>query len=184
MEALSCLLKRVVEGNFITSCRFGGRDGGELVISHLLYADDTVLFCEANFEQLMYLGWTLMWFEAFSSLKMNLSKSEIIPVGRVDNVELLASELGGVGSLHTTYLGLPLRAPHRAMGVWDSIEERFRKIFHPGKDNISQRVGGSHSFGIHCLAFPFTSSLCLKCQSLCVLNWRRFRGLSLGGVAI
>ena len=46
--APSCLL--------ISGCRFGGRDGGELVISHLLYADDTVLFYEADSEQLMYLG--------------------------------------------------------------------------------------------------------------------------------
>ena len=60
MEALSCLLKRVVEGNFISGYRFRGRDRGELVISHLLYANDTILFCEANSEQLMYLGWTLM----------------------------------------------------------------------------------------------------------------------------
>ena len=56
MEALICLLKRVVEDNFISGYRFGGRDGGELVISHLLYVDDTVLFYEANYEQLMYLG--------------------------------------------------------------------------------------------------------------------------------
>ena len=129
MEALSCLLKRAVEGNFISGCRFGGRDGGEIVVSHLLYADDTIIFCEANPEQLMYLRWTLMWFEAFSGLKINLHKSEIIPLGRVDNVEELAAELGcGVGSLPTKYLGLPLRAPHRALGVWDSIEERFRNI--------------------------------------------------------
>ena len=68
-----------------------------------------------------------MWFEAFSGLKINLFKSEIIPLGRVDNVEALAAELGcGVGSLPTKYLGLPLGAPHRASGVWDSIEERFR----------------------------------------------------------
>ena len=128
MEALSGMLKRVVEGNFISGCRFGGRDGRELVISHLLYVDDTVLFCEANSKQLMYLGWTLMRFEAYSGLKINLSKSEIIPVGRVDNIEMLASEFGyGVGSLPTTYLGLPLGAPHRAMGVWDTIEERFKK---------------------------------------------------------
>ena len=103
MEALSGLLKRVVEGNFISGCKFVGKGGGELVISHLLYADDTVIFCDANPEQLMYLSWTLMWFEAFSRLRINLSKSEIIPVGRFSNVVTLAAELGyGVGSLPTT----------------------------------------------------------------------------------
>ena len=128
MEVLSGLLKRAVEGNFISGYKVGDRDGGELVISHLLYADDTIIFCEANSEQLMCLRWTLMWFEAFSGLKINLNKSVIIPLGRVDNVELLAAELGcGVGSLPTTYLGLPLGAPHRAVGIWDSMEERFRK---------------------------------------------------------
>ena len=128
MEVLSCLLKRAVEGNFIAGCRVASREGGEMVISHLLYADDTIVFCEAKSEQLMCLRWTLMWFEAFSGLKINLNKSEIIPLGRVDNVELLAAELGcRVGSLPTLYLGLPLGAPHRALGIWDSIEERFRK---------------------------------------------------------
>ena len=47
-----------------------------------------------------------MWFEAFSRLRINLSKSEIIPMGMVSNVETLAIELGcGVGSLPATYLG-------------------------------------------------------------------------------
>ena len=128
MEALSCLLKRVVEGNFISGCKFSGRDGWDIVISHLLYADDTILFCKVNSEQLMYLKLTLMWFEAFSGLKINLNKSVIIPLGRMANVEVLAAKLGcGVGSLPSTYLGLPLGAPHRALGVWDSIEERFRR---------------------------------------------------------
>ena len=128
MEALSGMLKRAVEGSFISGCRFSGREGGDIVISHLLYADDTILFCEANSEQLMYLRWTLMWFEAFSGLRINLLKSVIIPLGRVDNVEELAAELGcEVGSLPSTYLGLPLGAPHRALGVWDSIEDRFRR---------------------------------------------------------
>ena len=43
-------------------------------------------------------------------------------------METLAAELGcGVGSLPTTYLGLPLRAPHKSVRAWDSVEERFRK---------------------------------------------------------
>ena len=92
-----------MEGNFISGCKFVGRGGGELVISHLLYADDIVIFCDANPEQLMYLSWTLMWFEAFSRLRINLSKSEIISMGRFSNVVTLATELGcGVGSLPTT----------------------------------------------------------------------------------
>ena len=118
MEALSGLLQRAVEGNFISGCKFVGRDGGELTISHLLYANDTIMFCDANPEQLMYLGWTLMWFEAFSGLRINLSKSKIIPVSRVSNVETPAAEFGcGIGSLPTTYLSLPLRAPYKSVGA-------------------------------------------------------------------
>ena len=30
-----------------------------------------------------------------------------------------------VGSLPTSYMGLPSRAPHDSAGVWDPIEERF-----------------------------------------------------------
>ena len=109
MEALSRLLKRVVEDNFISGCKFEGRDGGELIISHLLYANDTVLLCDSKPEQLIYLGWILMWFEAVSGLRINLSKSEIILVGTVSNVETLAIVLGcSIGSLPTTCLGLEL----------------------------------------------------------------------------
>ena len=53
-----------------------------------------------------------------SGLRINLNKSEIIPIGHVVNVEELALELGcGVGSLPTSYLGLPPGANHKALGV-------------------------------------------------------------------
>ena len=69
-----------------------------------------------------------MWFEAVSGLRINLNNSEIIQIRPVVNVEELASELScEVGSLPTSYLGLPLGAKHKALGVWDSVEERFRK---------------------------------------------------------
>ena len=69
-----------------------------------------------------------MWFEACSGLKVNLEKSELIPVGRVNDIVDLALELGcKVGGLPSSYLGLPLGAPFKSEVVWDSVEERFRK---------------------------------------------------------
>ncbi|RVW49018.1 Transposon TX1 uncharacterized 149 kDa protein [Vitis vinifera] len=48
--------------------------------------------------------------------------------GSVENAEVLASELGcKVGSLPSTYLELPLGAPHKSVVVWDGVEERMRK---------------------------------------------------------
>ena len=70
-----------------------------------------------------------MWFEAISGLSINLDKSEILLVGRVEDVELLALKLGcNVGTLPSTYLGLPLGAPHKSMVVWDGMEEMMWKI--------------------------------------------------------
>ena len=51
-------------------------------ISHLIFADDTIVFCEAKKEHLTHLSWILCWFEAASGLRINLAKSEIILVGR------------------------------------------------------------------------------------------------------
>ena len=126
MEALSCLINRAIEGNYISGSRIADGRGEDLVISDLLYADDTLSFCKANKDQLKYLSWILMWFKALLGLKINLNKSEIIPIGPVDNVEELASKLGcKAGSFPMSYLGLPLGAKHKALGVWDLIEERF-----------------------------------------------------------
>ena len=54
-----------------------------------------------------------------------MDKSEILPVGRVEN---LALEAGcKVGRLPSSYLGIPLGANHKSVAVWDGVEERFRK---------------------------------------------------------
>ena len=75
-----------------------------LNICHLFFADDTIVFCEASKEQLTHLSWILLWFEAASGLRINLAKSEIIPVGEVEEILELASELGcRVGSLPSQY---------------------------------------------------------------------------------
>ena len=61
MEALSQLLSCARNGGFISGFRVGGREG--LIVSHLSFADDTLIFCDAEADQLQYLSWTFMWFE-------------------------------------------------------------------------------------------------------------------------
>ncbi|KAJ9680532.1 hypothetical protein PVL29_019761 [Vitis rotundifolia] len=128
MEALTSLINRAVRGGYLSGCRIRGRGGAGIRVSHLLFADDTLVFCEDSQEQLAFLSWLLLWFEATSGLRINLNKSEILPVGRVENAEILAAELGcKVRSLPSTYLGLPLGASHKSVMVWDGMEERMRK---------------------------------------------------------
>ena len=46
----------------------------------------------------------------------------------MEKVDVLAVKLGcRVGSLPSSYLGLPLGAPHKSLSMWDGVEERVRR---------------------------------------------------------
>jgi hypothetical protein len=95
-------------------------------VSHLLFADDTLLFCELSVEQFRNLRCLLLSFEAVSELKINLSQSEIVPVGDVGSVEGLAGILWcGVALLPVKYLGLSLGAQYKTSNIWSSIIKKM-----------------------------------------------------------
>ena len=72
----------------------------------------------------------LIWFEAVSGLKINLGKSELVPVGMVDNLSLLLIVLGyKQGTLPMKYLGLPLGAKFKAKATWNPILEKIEWRF-------------------------------------------------------
>ena len=146
---LSVLIRRVVEGGFLSGCSIRGGRRPAVNISHLLFADDTVVFCEAKKEHLMHLSWILFWFEAASGLRINLDKSEIILVGEVEEVDEMAVELGcRVGLLPSVYLGLPLGAPNKASSVWDGVEESEEETCALGTSIYFQRKE-NHSLKEH-----------------------------------
>ena len=59
MEVLDALIRRVVAKGFLSGCSIRGGRRPTLNISHLFFADDTVVFCEANKEHLTHLSWIL-----------------------------------------------------------------------------------------------------------------------------
>jgi hypothetical protein len=61
----------------------GSRNNIWFLVSHILFVDDTLIFCEENHEQLCHLHCLFLCFEVVSRLKINLSKSELVPVGDV-----------------------------------------------------------------------------------------------------
>ena len=128
MEALSRMLYRAVQGSLLEGFDVGSGGKGQFVISHILYADDTLVFCGAEDRQLCQLRCILLCFEAVSVLKVNLSKSEIVPVGEVPRLELLAAILGcKIAALPITYLGLPLGATFKDTKVWDGVIARIQR---------------------------------------------------------
>ena len=49
--------------------------------SHLLFSDDTLIFCDVDPGQILFLHLVFIWFEAVSGLKVKLGKSESVPLG-------------------------------------------------------------------------------------------------------
>ena len=93
-----------------------------LCVLHLLFADDNILFCDADMTQIVYIQLLLTCFEAVTGLRVNLGKSEIVLVGEVENVSEQADLLySKVRSLPMTYLGMPLWVSFKSMGIWNGI---------------------------------------------------------------
>jgi hypothetical protein len=116
------MLRKVEEEGLIRGFRAGSNAANGLCISHLLYADDTILFCDVDPDQLLYVRMVLTCFEAVTGLRVNMAKSEMVPVGEVQNISELAESLCcHIGGLPLSYLGIPLEASYKAVVVWNPI---------------------------------------------------------------
>ena len=67
-------------------------------------------------------------FQAFTGLKVNGGKSEIVLVGEVNNLDVLANILWRrVGSFPMKYLGMPLGTSFKTASIWNPILEKMEK---------------------------------------------------------
>jgi hypothetical protein len=122
------MISTAVNKTLLSGFSIGTRNINGIDISHLLFVDDTLIFCEADPDQLRHLWCLFLCFEVVLGLKIDLAKLEFVLVGNVDNVDVLAGILGcEIASLLLKYLGLLLGASYKAKPIWDGVIEKIKR---------------------------------------------------------
>ncbi|XP_028080046.1 uncharacterized protein LOC114281693 [Camellia sinensis] len=124
-EGLNILLERAKEVGLIRGVSAGPT---ELKITHLQFADDTIIFCEAEWEEVVAVKRILRCFEVMSGLKINFHKSKVCGVGVQDDiVQVFAKKLNCLSQkLPMSYLGLPLGTNPRRKAAWKPVIDKFK----------------------------------------------------------
>ena len=135
MEALRRMLDKVVLDGHMSGFGVGCLEGRSLAVYRLLFADNTLIFCDVNLDQVLFLRMILIWFKAISGLKINL--------GMVHNFELLLTILGyKQGTLPMKYLGLPLGDKFKDKTIRNQILEKIERRLAGWKHLYLSKGGG------------------------------------------
>ncbi|XP_028101439.1 uncharacterized protein LOC114300778 [Camellia sinensis] len=136
VEALNILLQRARELNLLKGVVIGNN---QAQLSHLQFANDSLLFCEAALSEVLSLKRILRCFEVASGLKINYHKSLVYGVGisgtaLAEFAYLLNSK---TQSLPLKYLGLPLGAIPKRKRMWKPVVDKFNMRLAGWKNEVS-----------------------------------------------
>lgn len=183
-ETFSALLRRAEVENKIHGMQVARNAP---IVSHLFFADDTILFCRANMNEARELENIIKQYEEASGQRINLEKTELTVsanIGAGKKKEL--SEVLGVKSVeqHTKYLGLPTLIGRSKKQVFSSTVERIIKKMKEWKEKSLSQAGKEvliksviqsiPSYTMNCFLFPIT-----LCQEIEQATARFFWGSSI-----
>ncbi|KAG7594499.1 Reverse transcriptase zinc-binding domain [Arabidopsis thaliana x Arabidopsis arenosa] len=102
----------------------------ELDITHLMFADDVMVFFDGSSMSLQGISDTMDLFASWSGLVMNCEKTQVFTAG-LDPAESSAIANSGfsIGSLPIRYLGLPLMSRKLRISEYSSLIEKMVKRF-------------------------------------------------------
>jgi len=125
-EGLNVLMKAVVDSHRFTDYKFGAQEG--LSVSHLQFADDTLLMGEKSWANVRALRAILVLFESVSGLKVNFHKSMLSGINISDSwLGAAATALKcKVGKVPFMYPGLPVGGDSRRLSFWDPVVARIK----------------------------------------------------------
>jgi len=121
----------VLMDSLIFNSLFSGYQMGSkelVVVSHLQFADDTLILGDNSWVNVRSLRAALMLFESLSRLKVNFSKSQLVGVNVTQSwlskaVRVLNCR---VGSIPFVYLGLPIGGNVRGLSFWEPFIDRIK----------------------------------------------------------
>ncbi|GKV27386.1 hypothetical protein SLEP1_g36559 [Rubroshorea leprosula] len=125
-EGLCGLVKKAESEGLLKGLGIGR---GDMELSLLQFADDTVFMGKACAGNLKVVKAILHWFELISGLKINFSKSHLYGFNTSEGWLKGAAEIlhCGVGRVPFIYLGLPVGGNPGRKQFWNSVLERFRQ---------------------------------------------------------
>lgn len=126
MEVLSNLLHSRFEAGYI---HYHPKTSG-IKVSHLMFADDVMVFFDAGCSSLHGISEALDDFASWSGLEMNKDKTHLYHVG-LEQVEAnqIAQFDYPIGSLPIRYLGLPLMSRKLRIAEYEPLLEKLRARF-------------------------------------------------------
>uniref|UniRef100_A0A803PJ09 Reverse transcriptase domain-containing protein n=1 Tax=Cannabis sativa TaxID=3483 RepID=A0A803PJ09_CANSA len=140
-EGLTTLIHRFEERGLLHGCNVAN---GVPRISHMLFADDSYLYCKATSPEATRIQEVLGKFEAASGQKVNFSKSSIffstntVLATRMDISNFLGMTIAGENSLS---LGLPSTISRNKSAVLGFLKERVRKRIQGWESKFLSRAG-------------------------------------------
>jgi hypothetical protein len=125
-EGLGAIMRQAVSLNRFSPFMVGR---GDMPVSHLQYADDTVFIGEAKVENLWTMKAILRGFARASSLKVNFWKSCLVGVNVSNEFMDMASRFLNcrIGRIPFIYLGLPVGANPRKLSTWLPMIDVLKK---------------------------------------------------------
>jgi hypothetical protein len=124
-EGLNVMMTSMVERNMFTGYSLGEQES--VMVSHLQFADDTLLVGAKSWANVRALRAVLVLIELMSGLKVNFHKSMLVGVNISESwLHEAASVLHcKIGKVPFLYLGLPNGGDSRRLGFWEPMLTRI-----------------------------------------------------------
>jgi len=151
-------------------------------LSHLIFADDSLFFCRANFQEWGLMLGLLMRYELASSQKLNTANTSIFfsnNTGRAFR-ELIGSNVGETAiRSYEKYLGLPAMVGREKTSAFASIVGKVQARLDGWKERLLSQAGRKillkaaiQSIATYCMSvFLLPKTLCKKLNTLSSRFW-------------